>query len=202
MPLRIQGHCGFGRGLSLLNWVWCNRRGPHLEWRQEAQGSSPFLTRVAGYLQSMDKRVTPRLLWRNGSPLAFRVVHGVTGHLLSCLEPAVFSGRCTVVSLPLRVVPSSKGLPSKRCLGIGFFSRAYRKIGVFQHVVPPTKLRLEFPRETGLILRCAGKLGNPLQTKQGNRPTGRDQKGRRGSDEVVPGTSVVPSSETGMSRHF
>ena len=104
--------------------------------------------------------------------------------------------------MPLRVVPSSTGLPSKRCPGIGFFSRAYQKIGVFQHVVPPTRLRLEFPRETGLILRCAGKVGNPLQTKQGNRPTGRDQKGRRGSDEVVPGTSVVPSSETGMSRHF
>ena len=83
VPLRSQGHCGFGRGLSLLNWVWCNRRGPHLEWRQEPQGSSPYLTRVAGYLQSMDKRVTPRLLWRNGFPLAFRVVHGVTGHLLS-----------------------------------------------------------------------------------------------------------------------
>ena len=46
------------------------------------------------------------------------------------------------------------------------------------------------------------KVGNPLRTKQGNRPTGRDQKGRRGSDEVVPGTSVVPSSETGMSRQF
>ena len=108
------------------------------------------------------------------------------------VEPAGFSGRCTGVSVPLRVVPSSTGLPSKRFPGIGFFSRAYRKIGVFQHVVPPTRLRLEFPRETGLILRCAGKLGNPLQTKQGNRPTGRNQKGRRGSDEVVPGTSVVP----------
>ena len=119
-----------------------------------------------------------------------------------CVEPAGFSGLCTGVSVPLRVVPSSTGLPSKRFLGIGFFSRAYRKIGVFQHVVPPTRLRLEFPRETGLILRCARKLGNPLQTKQGNRPTGRNQKGRRGSDEVVPGTSVVPSSETGMSRQF
>ena len=43
----------------------------------------PFLTRVAEYLPSTDKRVTPRLLWRNGSTLAFRVVHGVTGHLLS-----------------------------------------------------------------------------------------------------------------------
>ena len=26
--------------------------------------------------------------------------------------------------------------------------------------------RLEFPRETGLILRCAGKAGNPFQTTQ------------------------------------
>ena len=26
---------------------------------------------------------------------------------------------------------------------------------------------IEFPRETGLILRCAGKAGNPFQTTQG-----------------------------------
>ena len=50
---------------------------------QAPQASSAFRTPTAGYLQSMDKRVTPRLLWRNGFPLAFRVVHGVTGHLLS-----------------------------------------------------------------------------------------------------------------------
>ena len=47
--------------------------------------------------------------------------------------------------------------------------------------------RLEFPRETGLILRCAGKARNPFQTTQGNRLSCRDQEGRRGSDEVVPG---------------
>ena len=40
---------------------------------------------------------------------------------------------------------------------------------------------LEFPRETGLILRCAGKAGNPFQTPQGNRLSCRDQEGRRGS---------------------
>ena len=74
VPLRSQGHCGFGRGLSLLNWVWCNRRRPHLEWRQEPQGSSPFLTRVAEYPPSTDKRVTPDLLWRNGSPLSLRKI--------------------------------------------------------------------------------------------------------------------------------
>ena len=38
---------GVGRALSGLHWVWCNRRGPHLEWRQEPQGSSPFMTLIA-----------------------------------------------------------------------------------------------------------------------------------------------------------
>ena len=79
---------------------------------------------------------------------------------------------------------------------------ADREIGVFQHVAPPTRLRLEFPRETGLILRRAGKSGNPFQTKQGNRPSFRDQEERKGSDEVVPGTSVLPLSETGKSGNF
>ena len=37
--------------------------------------------------------------------------------------------------------------------------------------------RFEFPRETGLILRFAGKAGNPFQTTQGNRLSCRDQEG-------------------------
>ena len=53
---------------------------------------------------------------------------------------------------------------------------------------------LEFPRVTGLILRCAGKAGNPFQTTQGNRLSCRDQEGRRGSEEAVPGPSVFPSA--------
>ena len=81
-------------------------------------------------------------------------------------------------------------------------SRADREIRAFRHVAPPTRLRLEFPRETGLILRCAEKVGNPFQTKQGNQPSCRDQQGRRGSDEVVPGTSVILSNDTGMSGRF
>ena len=59
--------------------------------------------------------------------------------------------------------------------------------------------RREFPRETGLILRCTGKAGNPFQTKQGNRLSCRDQERRRGSKEVVPGPSVFPSREPGVS---
>ena len=27
VPLRSQGYCGVGRGLSGLHWVWCNGRG-------------------------------------------------------------------------------------------------------------------------------------------------------------------------------
>ena len=61
---------------------------------------------------------------------------------------------------------------------------------------------LEFPRETSLILSCAGKIGNPFQTKQGNRLSFRDQEGRVSSDEVVQGTSVFPSSKTGISGNF
>ena len=58
---------------------------------------------------------------------------------------------------------------------------------------------LEFPRETGLILRCAGKARNPFQTTQGNRLSCRDQEGRRGSEEAVPGPSMFPSGDHGWS---
>ena len=62
--------------------------------------------------------------------------------------------------------------------------------------------RLEFPREDGLILRCAGKAGNPFQTTQGNRLSCRVPEGRRVSEEAVPGHSVFPSQELGVSGNF
>ena len=108
------------------------------------------------------------------------------------VEPAGFSGRCTRVSVPLCVVPSSTGLPSKRCPGVRFLSRVDREFGIFQHVAPTMRLLFEFPHETGLIRRFAGNVGNPLQTKHGNRPSCRDQERRKASVEVVPGTSVSP----------
>ena len=67
---------------------------------------------------------------------------------------------------------------------------------------PTQRLHLEFPHESGLILRYDGKVGNHSQTKQGIRLSFPDQEGRRGSDEVVSGTSVFPSSETGMLGNF
>ena len=118
------------------------------------------------------------------------------------VEPAVFSRQCVGVSVPLLVLTSFTGLHSKRCLGIGFLSRAAQEIVVFRNVAPPTTLCLEFLRETGLILRCDGKVGIPFQTNQGIRHSCQDQEGRSGSDEVVLGTSVFLSSQTGMSGNF
>ena len=65
----------------------------------------------------------------------------------------------------------------------------------------PTIIRF-LPRETGLILRCARKPGNAFQTTQGNRLPCRDQEGRRGSEEAVPGPSVFPSGDPGVSGDF
>ena len=39
---------GGGRGLSGLQWVWCIGRGPHLQLRQEPQGTSDFKLRSQG----------------------------------------------------------------------------------------------------------------------------------------------------------
>ena len=183
MPLRIQGYCGVGRGLSGLHWVWCNGKGPHVELRQEPQASSPFLTSMAGSLQSWNRRVRPHRLLRNRTPLSSRVVHRVIGHLSSCIwNLRVFPDDATRVSVPLRVVTSSTGLHSKRSPGIGFLSRVDGEIGVFWNVARPTRPLLEFLCETSLLLRCEGQFGIPFQTKQGNQCSCGDQEGRRGSD--------------------
>ena len=87
---------------------------------------------------------------------------------------------------------SFTGWSLERCPGIGFLSRGDREIGVLRNVEAPTRPRLECRRETGLILRCDRKVGNPFQTKQGSRPSCRVQEGRRGSEEVVPENLGVP----------
>src|SRR5574338_692245 len=90
------------------------------------------------------------------------------------------------------VLTAFTGWSSERCPGIGFLSTGDREIGVLRNVEPPTRPRLECLRETGLILRCDQKVGNPFQTKQGSRLSCPDQEGRRGSEEVVPENLGVP----------
>ena len=136
-------------------------------------------------------------------------------HPVSCIEPGLVI-RCTYdiihVSMPFSqlIPPSPSPTESKRlfytCVSLllsrvqgycyylsqfhisvlGFLSRGDREIGVLRNVEPPTRPLLECRRETGLILRCGRKVGNPFQTKQGSRPSCPDQEGRRGSEEVVP----------------
>ena len=79
-------------------------------------GTSGFLSISDLYRRvsaELDRRVRPRLVL-NGTPLASRVVHGVTGHLLSCIwNLRLFPEEATGVSVPLRVVTSSSGLHSR-----------------------------------------------------------------------------------------
>ena len=100
-------------------------RGPHVEVRQEAQASSPFRTPTAGSLQSWYRRVRPRLVWRNGTPLDSFVVHGVTGHLSICmLNLRVFLDDALGCHCPfvLCLVPQD-------CLRVGFCHRVLIKSG-------------------------------------------------------------------------
>ena len=107
------------------------------------------------------------------------------------LEPGVFPDDARGSHCPF-VLTSFTGWSSKWCPGIGFISRGDREIAVLRNVEPPTRPRLEFRRETGLILRCDRMVGNPLQTKQRSRPSYRDQQGRSGSEEVVLENLGVP----------
>ena len=86
------------------------------------------------------------VLSEEGNPACLSNCSGCLTHLVElCVETAAFSGRLTGVSVPLRVVPSPTGLPSKRGPGLGSFSRADRGIGGVRHVAPPTWLVSNFP---------------------------------------------------------
>ena len=139
---------------------------------------------------------------RKGTPLASRVAQGVSGPSSSC----VWNPRS------LRTMPGGGSAPSccafthRVAFEEGSGPRVLLKSGPGNwgrsacgttHVA-----RLEFPLETGLILRCAWKAGNPFQNTRGNRLSCRDQEGRRGSDEAVTGPSVFPSREPGVSGSF
>ena len=81
VPMGSEEYCGLGRGISRLHWIWCKGRGPHLELRQEPQGSAPDflepdLTQIAGSLLSLLRSVRSRVLRRNGTPLTSQVVQG------------------------------------------------------------------------------------------------------------------------------
>ena len=100
------------RGLSGLCWDWRNGRGPHHEGRQEPQAPSPFQTPTAGSLQSWDEEPGPVLSEEGNSACLSSCSGGLQPLVELCVAPAGVSGRCTGVTVSLRVVPSPTGLPS------------------------------------------------------------------------------------------
>ena len=73
--------------------------------------------RVVGWWWEGRGREVRRL--RHRAPLASRVVHGVSGHLSSCIwNLRLFPEDATGLSVPFHVLTSSLGLHLKRCPGI------------------------------------------------------------------------------------
>ena len=176
MPLRSQGYSAVVRGLSGPHWFLCKGRGLHLELRQELQFSSPDFNDVGS---DSDRRVPAEMGQESQASSCVEEWNAAFlsscsqgfGHLSSCVwNLHIFPGPCSGVQVLLRVLPSSTGLPSKRCSGIGFFSRADREFGVFPHVAPPTSLCLEFPCEISLILSAQGMSGTPCTQSRGIDP--------------------------------
>ena len=69
----------------------------------------------------------------------------------------------TGVSVPLGVATQYSGFHSNQAL-----SRVDGEIGVFGIVARPMRFPFKCQCETGLLLRCDGKVSIPFQTKQGN----------------------------------
>ena len=140
-------------------------------------------------------------MW-HGTPLISRGLPGERGHFSSCIwNLGVFPDDTWTSDCPF-VLTSFTGWSSERSPGIGFLSRGDREIGVLHNVEAPTRLRLECRRETGLILRCDRKVGNPFQTKQGSRPSVEIRRGERAQRRGCRKTSVFLSRETGISGNF
>ena len=186
-----------GNLLGLAQWKRASSRG-------EA-GTSGFLS-----VSDSNRRVPAELgqesqassCLRTGSPLASRVAQGSQAPRRAvCGTCGCFQTMHGGVSAPsccafTHRVAFKEGSGHRVLLRTGPGNRGRSACGS-THVA-----RLEFLRETGLILRCARKAGNPFQTTQGNRLSCCAQEGRRGSDEAVPGPPVFPSREPGMSGNF
>ena len=75
-------------------------------------------------------------------------------------------------------------------------------MGVLRNVESPTRPRLECRRETGLILSCDRKVGNPFQTSRGVDPTVEIRRVQGAQRKWCRKTSVFLSRETGMPGNF
>ena len=96
-----------------------NRASSRVEMGTSVFLSIAFLTSTSRSLRSWNRVVRPHLVLRHGTPLASQVVHGVSGHLSSCIwNLRLFPEDATGLSVPFHVLTSSLGLHLKRCPGI------------------------------------------------------------------------------------
>ena len=144
VPLRGEGSCGVGgasrdsAGPGATEEGLTSRGGRNLRlplrFGLRPQGPCTVGTGESGLV-----------LPEEGNPAGLSSCSGGLRPLVElCVEPAGLCGRCTGVSVPLRVVPSPTGLHSKRGPGLGSFSRADRGIGGVWHEAPPTWLVSNF----------------------------------------------------------
>ena len=122
----------------------------------------PDLTRIAVSLQSSNRRVRPRLVWRNGTLLASPVVHGVTGHFSSCVWY-------------LRVsADDTRGCqcPFVLCLHQnGYLQRGVRALGSYQEQTGKSRSFSGCVRKPCVPSTCAGDLRELLRVPLRSRDT-------------------------------
>ena len=83
LPQKIQVSFRVARGRLGFLSSWCRGLEPHLELRQETQGSSPALTEISGFHWTFHWGARSRLVLGHGTPLPSRGGKGVSGLLLS-----------------------------------------------------------------------------------------------------------------------
>ena len=79
VPMGSQESFRVVRGLLGFLWGQCSGRGPHLQFKQGPQVSSPFLTWILGYVCSFKQGVRSRLILRHGTLLSSRAVKEFSG---------------------------------------------------------------------------------------------------------------------------
>ena len=83
LPQKIQVSFRVARGRLGFPSSWCRGLEPHLELRQETQGSSPALTEISGFHWTFHWGVRSRLVLGHGTLLPSRGGKGVSGLLSS-----------------------------------------------------------------------------------------------------------------------
>ena len=158
-----------------------------------SRASSRVEAGTSGFLSISDINLGVSVEFEQGSQASSCVEAWNSACLSSCewgvrplveldLEPAAFSGGCNRGVSALSCCDSILMVPFELVQGHQALSRVDGEITVFGTVAQPTRVPVEFQCETGLLLRCDGKVRNPFGTKQGNRPSSRDEEGQRGSD--------------------